>query len=75
MNEKIRNAVPHLMIIGSLFLGTLWVLDQLNPMMGFLSNSTVNVVLFVFCILALVSGIQDIRLQCAKSEEAENMDR
>lgn len=47
---------PHLTFILALFIATLWVLDQLNPMMNFLNNRIADSALFVFCISSLITS-------------------
>ena len=64
MNKMLKYAeilLPHVLIIGSIFLGTLWILDELNPMMDFLSNPTAKTVLFLFCLTGLFQGISVFR--------------
>lgn len=60
MNRRICKMLPHLSIIMALFLGTLWVLDQLNPLMGFTNNSISDVIQLVFCIIVLINGGKQI---------------
>lgn len=57
MQNKLLRFIPHGCIILSLFLGTLWVLDQLNPMMNFLENSTAKATVILLCLLALGQGV------------------
>ena len=47
---------PHLTFILALFIATLWVLDQLNPLMNFLNNRIADSALFVFCISSLITS-------------------
>lgn len=56
MNKWYVNLWPHLTFILALFIATLWVLDQLNPMMNFLNNRTADSVLFLFCISSLITS-------------------
>lgn len=51
------NLWPHLTIILSLFLGTLWVLNQLNPMMDFLNNGISTAALMVFILSSLITSV------------------
>lgn len=51
------NLWPHLTIILSLFLGTLWVLNQLNPMMDFLNNGISIAALMVFILSSLITSV------------------
>lgn len=54
------NFCPHLTFILSLFMGTLWVLDQLNPMMNFLSNDIADGALMIFIISAFITAALSI---------------
>lgn len=56
MKKWYINLWPHLTFILALFMGTLWVLDQLNPMMNFLNNSVADAALFLFCISSLITS-------------------
>lgn len=56
MNKWYVNFWPHLTFILALFIATLWVLDQLNPMMNFLNNRIADSALFVFCISSLITS-------------------
>lgn len=60
MKRRILGLFPHITLILALFLGTLWVLDQLNPMMNFLDNTFANAMLMVFCMSALISSVSVI---------------
>lgn len=58
----LKRVLPHVVIILSLVLGTMLVLHQFNPRMGFLTNSIsqkyLTVLLVSSCILALVQTLQ-----------------
>lgn len=56
MNKWYVNLWPHLTFILALFIATLWVLDQLNPMMNFLNNQIADSALFLFCISSLITS-------------------
>lgn len=60
MKRRILGLFPHITLILALFQGTLWVLDQLNPMMNFLDNTFANAMLMLFCMSALISSISGI---------------
>jgi hypothetical protein len=56
MNKWYVNLWAHLTFILALFIATLWVLDQLNPMMNFLNNRIADSALFLFCISSLITS-------------------
>lgn len=56
MKNRLLNMLPHLTIILSLFIGTLWVLNQLNPLMGFLDNQISDIFLILLCISSLITS-------------------
>lgn len=60
MKTRILGLFPHITLILALFLGTLWVLDQLNPMMNFLDNSFANAMLMLLCVSAAISSLSAI---------------
>lgn len=60
MKNWYLNLWPHLTFILSLFMGTLWVLDQLNPMMNFLGNDIADGALMIFVISSFVTAILSI---------------
>lgn len=60
MKKRILGLFPHITLILALFLGTLWVLDQLNPLMNFLDNGFVNAVQMLFCISVVIASVSGI---------------
>lgn len=60
MKKRMLELFPHITLILALFLGTMWFLDQLNPMMNFLDNSFVSAMLMLLCISALLSSVSSI---------------
>ena len=59
--RKIKRAVIWLLPHGSIVLGaafiTFWILDYLNPMIGFLDNAITDWLFLAFCIFNLLNGI------------------
>lgn len=59
--KKVRKIIkwllPHCAIILSAAFITFWILDYLNPMIGFLDNQITDILLLVFCIITLLTGI------------------
>lgn len=59
--EKIKRTVIWLLPHGSIVLGaafiTFWILDYLNPMIGFLDNAITDGLFLAFCIFNLLNGI------------------
>lgn len=70
MKTAIR-ILPHLTIILSIMFLTFWILDYFNPMMSFLDNSISHVLLFLFCLLSLVTSILLIALERKQEDMAE----
>lgn len=60
MKRRILELFLHITLILALFLGTMWVLNQLNPMMNFLDNSFVSAMLMLFCISSVISSVSNI---------------
>lgn len=58
--KKVQTILPHIVFITALFLTALWVLDQLNPLMGFLSNPLSDLILLLFFLVSALNGICDI---------------
>lgn len=69
MKKWYLNLWPHLTIILSLFLGTLWVLNQLNPMMNFLNNQISNAVLMVFILSSLITSASFLWRRCRDGKD------
>ncbi len=57
LKALIETLLPHASIILAAAFITFWILDYLNPLIGFLDNDISNVLLLVFCILSLLNGI------------------
>lgn len=57
MIERLLRSLPHVVIVMALFLGTLWTLDKLNPLMGFMENPFAEAVQILFFITALCNGV------------------
>lgn len=60
MKKRILGLFPHITLILALFMGTLWVLDQLNPLMNFLDNGFVSAVQMLFCISVVIASVSGI---------------
>lgn len=60
MKKRILGFFPHITLILALFMGTLWVLDQLNPLMNFLDNGFVSAVQMLFCISVVIASVSGI---------------
>lgn len=60
---------PHLTLILALFMGTLWVLDQLNPRMNFLNNDITDVIFILFCISSLITSASFLWQRCRDEKE------
>ncbi len=56
MKKWYVNLWSHLTFILSLFIATLWVLNQLNPMMNFLNNWIADSAIFLLCISSLITS-------------------
>lgn len=78
--KKIQTILPHIVFISATFFIVLWILDQLNPLMGFLNNPLSDMLLLLFFLTAALNGICDIYTLCQakpatvnapSSEEAE----
>lgn len=61
--------IPHILLILTLFHGTLWVLDLLNPLMGFMDNRITNITLAVYILIAGIESILCIMKQCREEEK------
>ncbi|MEY8352343.1 hypothetical protein AALB39_03205 [Lachnospiraceae bacterium 54-53] len=70
MKHWYLNLWTHLTIILSLFMGTLWVLDQLNPMMNFLNNNITDGLFMLFCISALITSASFLRRRCRDENDS-----
>jgi hypothetical protein len=67
--QRWKKLLPHMTIILGLYIGTMWVLDQFNPLMDFLDNSSTMAILFLFCILAVVNGFVELSWLYAEEEK------
>ena len=62
--KKIQLILPHIVFISAIFFIVLWILDQLNPLMGFLNNPLSDMLLLLFFLTAALNGICDIHTTC-----------
>ncbi|MFT4004949.1 MAG: hypothetical protein QM683_04640 [Lacrimispora sp.] len=69
MKKWYLNLWPHLTIILSLFLGTLWVLNQLNPMMNFLDNGLSNAALMALILSSLITSASFLWRRCGDGKD------
>ena len=68
MKKNKTSIVPHILLILTLFHGTLWVLDLLNPLMGFLDNRITNITFAVYILVAGLESVLCIMKQCGEEK-------
>lgn len=71
MNKIVWRLLTHATIVMALFMGTLCVLDQLNPLMGFLNNGIAKAAVMLFCLLSFVHGLLSSWVQCGAEEVSQ----
>lgn len=73
MKKEHTNWISHVLLILTLFHGTLWVLNALNPLMGFLDNGITNVTLAAYLLLTGIQSVLCIGNQCrVEKKEVSN---
>lgn len=68
--KKIKNLLPHILLILSLIFITFMILDEYNPTMEFINNSVSNKLFWVFCILSVINAV--VSIVVSRKSEAKN---
>ncbi|MEG1560458.1 MAG: hypothetical protein RRY79_00120 [Clostridia bacterium] len=61
--KKLATILPHILIILSGMFLTFLTIDIFNSAMGFINNDITKTLMFVFCILTVITSILFISLQ------------